>query len=124
VILHDGSRVDREYFLIENRFPGNPPTNYDTPLAVGSIAVWQVFEDLELVHGSAVCPGDPRYVRFRGALRAAGDSHVLRWANGASTGIRIVAMTANGPQVQFRLQRVVPPTHDVANVDLHPVVLP
>ena len=124
VLLHDSARVEREYFLIENRFPGNPARNYDKPLGVGSIAVWQVFEDLDLVHGSAICPGDPRHVRFRVALKAVGESHTLKWANGAHTGVRVIAVTPNGPQAQFRLQRIVKPIVDVA-VDLaHPVVKP
>ena len=110
LLLHDNSRLEREYFLIENRFPGvGANKNYDAPLMVGSIAIWQVFEDRQLVDNAAVCQGDPRYIRFRGALRTPGQSRALNWGNGSPTGWRIVADAADGPDAHFRLVKTESP---------------
>ncbi len=112
VVLHDSRRVEREYFLIENRYP-KTPRNYDAPLGAGSIAVWQVFEDFSLVQGSEICMGDPRYVRFRVGLRSVNATHVLAWGDGTPTGIRVRALAPDGQQAQFRLERIKRPLPDV-----------
>ncbi len=112
VVLHDSRRVEREYFIIENRYP-KTPRNYDQRLGNGSIAVWQIFEDFSLVQGSQICMGDPRYVRFRVALRSVGETHSLAWGDGTGTGIRIRALAPDSQRAQFRLERIKRPLSDV-----------
>jgi M6 family metalloprotease-like protein len=107
LLLHDVAHVAKEYFLIENRFPGktNFP-NYDGPLGAGAIVVWQIFEDLELVHTPAVCPGDPRFIRRRAVLKNPGQSFDLEWADGSPAGSRVTAITPNSEQAEFLLERL------------------
>ena len=115
ILVHDANHVTREYFIIENRFPGNPPRNYDKPLGQGSIAIWQVFEDLQLVQSADICNADPRYVRFRKALLNANETHVLNWGDGSPTGIRVVALSPNGATASFRLERFKAPRPEIVS---------
>ena len=86
----------REYFLIENRFPGTPPlTNYDGPLETGAVVVWQIFEDRNIVNWSDVCQGDPRFIRRRAVLTDPQQSFELAWGDGSPAGFRISAPKPN-----------------------------
>ena len=90
LLLHDSDRVAREYFLIENRFPGMPfLTNYDGPLETGAVVVWQIFEDRNIVNWSDVCQGDPRFIRRRAVLTYPQQSFELAWSDGSPAGFRI-----------------------------------
>jgi M6 family metalloprotease-like protein len=107
LLLHDAARVAREYFLIENRYPGNPLSlNYDGPAGSGAVVVWQVFEDLQLVQSSAVCPGDPRFVRKRAVLSKPEHSFDLAWSDGTPAGFRITAPIPNAELAQIRLEKI------------------
>ena len=107
LLLHDSQHVGREYFLVENRYPGNALNpNYDGPIGFGSVVVWQIFEDLQLVQGSAVCPGDPRFVRRRAVLKSPTDSFELAWADGSSAGYRISAPIPNAELAQIKLEKL------------------
>ena len=107
LLLHDTDHVAREYFLIENRFPGMPNSkNYDGPLGAGAVVVWQIFEDMNLALGSAVCPGDPRFIRRRATLMTGADSFDLAWADGTPAGFQITAPTANAEQAAILLKRL------------------
>jgi len=107
LLLHDTEHVAREYFLIENRFPGALNfKNYDGPLGAGAVVVWQIFEDMNLSLGSAVCPGDPRFIRRRATLMTGADSFDLAWADGTPAGFRITAPTANAEQAVVSLKRL------------------
>ena len=86
LLLHHSDRVEQEYFIIENRFPGTGIYNYDRPLGAGAIVVWQIFEDINLVQNSAVCAGDPRFIRRRATLTTAGETFELAWADGTASG--------------------------------------
>jgi hypothetical protein len=103
-LLYDPSRVKQEYFLVENRFPGtNFARNYDGPLGTGAVVVWQIFEDKSLTATSAVCPGDPRYIRRRSVLSSAGQSLDLQWSDGSSAGVRVTATIANAELAEVAL---------------------
>ena len=107
LLLHDAARVGREYFLIENRYPGNPPSpNYDGPIGTGAVVVWQIFEDLQLVHNSAVCPGDPRFVRMRAVLSTPAHDFDLAWSDGSPVGFRVTAPIPNAELAQIKLQKL------------------
>lgn len=107
LLLHDAGHVAREYFLIENRFPGKASfPNYDGSLGMGAVVVWQIFEDLGLVQGSAVCPGDPRFIRRRAVLTTPQQSFDLMWADGTPVGFRITAPDPNAEQAVVRLQKL------------------
>lgn len=107
LLLHDVDHVTREYFLIENRFPGKLNfQNYDGPLGVGAVVVWQIFEDMTLVQGSAVCLGDPRFIRRRATLATPADSFDLAWADGTPVGFRVTAPTPNAEQAVVLLTRL------------------
>lgn len=107
LLLHDAARVAREYFLIENRYPGDPlRPNYDGPIGIGAIVIWQIFEDLQLVHNSAICPGDPRFIRKRAVLSTPADSIDLTWSDGSPTGFRITAPIPNAELAQIMLRRL------------------
>jgi M6 family metalloprotease-like protein len=107
LLLHDVAHVAREYFLIENRFPGKAIfKNYDGPLGMGAVVVWQIFEDLTLVQGSAVCPGDPRFIRRRALLASPQDSIELAWADGTPVGFRVSAPQPNAEQAQVKLEKL------------------
>jgi hypothetical protein len=109
LLVHDVDRVAREYFIIENCFPGTVNfKNYDGPLGAGAVVVWQIFEDRDLVQGSAVCPGDPRFIRFRAILTSPQQSFELAWADGTSTGFRVRAIQPNADQAEIRLERIRP----------------
>jgi hypothetical protein len=70
------------------------------------LLVWQIFEDLGLVQGSAVCPGDPRFIRKRAVLTTPQQSFDLSWADGTSAGFRISAPKPNAEQAEVRLQKL------------------
>jgi M6 family metalloprotease-like protein len=107
LLLHDSRHVAREYFLIENRFPGAATSpNYDGPLGTGAVVVWQIFEDANLVNGSAICPGDPRFIRKRAVLRSPGDTVDLAWADGSPVGFRVSAPLPNAELAQVRLEKL------------------
>jgi M6 family metalloprotease-like protein len=107
LLLHDVAHVGREYFIIENRFPGKTIfKNYDGPLGMGAVVVWQIFEDLSLVQGSAVCPGDPRFIRRRALLATPQDSLELAWADGTPVGFRVTAPVPNAEQAQIKLEKL------------------
>ena len=103
LLLYHPDRVGREYFLVENRYPGSPFPNYDGPLGIGAIVVWQIFEDSTLTANSAVCPGDVRFVRRRAVLSSPGQSFDLTWADGSSSGFRITATIPNAELAQITL---------------------
>jgi M6 family metalloprotease-like protein len=103
-LLYHPDRVNREYFLVENRFPGTAlGRNYDGPLGTGAVVVWQIFEDKNLTATSAVCPGDPRFIRLRSVLSVAGRSVDLKWADGSSAGVRLTATIANADLAEVSL---------------------
>lgn len=106
-LLHDSRRVAREYFLIENRFPGSSlrPT-YDSPIGTGAVVIWQIFEDLQLVQTSAVCPGDVRFIRRRAVLYAPSDSYELVWSDGTPVGCRVTAPVPDAEVAVVRLEKV------------------
>jgi M6 family metalloprotease-like protein len=107
LLLHDTDRVAREYFLVENRFPGTLNfKNYDGPLGAGAIVVWQIFEDLNLVLGSAICSGDPRFIRRRATLMTPTDSFDLAWSDGTAAGFRLSSSTPNAEQAMIHLKRL------------------
>lgn len=107
LLLHDAARVAREYFLIENRYPGDPSSpNYDGPIGTGAVVVWQIFEDLQLVQNSAVCPGDPRFVRKRAVLSTPAHSFDLAWADGTPAGFQVTAPIPNAELAQIKLQKL------------------
>ena len=107
LLLHDSARVAREYFLIENRYPGDLSSpNYDSPIGAGAVVVWQIFEDLQLVQSSAVCPNDPRFVRKRAILSTPADSFDLAWSDGTPAGFRVSAPIPNAELAQFKLQKL------------------
>ena len=118
LLLHDSDRVAREYFIIENRFPGTPPlTNYDGPLETGAVVVWQIFEDRNIVNWSDVCQGDPRFIRRRAVLTDPQQSFDLAWGDGSPAGFRISASKPNAEQAEVRIQKiepVLPPTADTS----------
>ena len=107
LLLHKSGRVAREYFLIENRYPGNPVSpNYDKPLNTGAIVVWQIFEDMQLVQSSVVCQGDPRFIRKRAVLSSPNHSFELQWADGTSAGFRISAPIPNAELAQVKIEKL------------------
>lgn len=107
LLVHDSAHVAREYFLIENRFPGELPNrNYDGPLTRGAVVIWQIFEDMQLVQNSATCPGDPRFIRRRAVLLAPGDTVELMWADGSPTGFRASAPIPNAELAQVKLEKI------------------
>jgi len=110
LLLHDVNRVAREYFIIENRYPGKANfENYDGPLGMGAVVVWQIFEDLGLVQGSAVCPGDPRFIRKRAVLSTPQNFIDLTWADGSAVGVRVSAPQPNADQAEVRLEKALAP---------------
>jgi hypothetical protein len=107
VLLHDSARVAREYFLIENRYPGNTfNLNYDGPLGRGAVVIWHIYEDLQLVQTSVVCPGDPRFIRRRATLIGPVDSVELFWADGSPVGFRVSAPIPNAELGQLKLEKL------------------
>jgi M6 family metalloprotease-like protein len=106
LLLHDAGHVAGQYFLIENRYPGAPLRNYDGPLGQGTIAIWQTYEDRQLVNNSVICPGDPRFIRMRKVLRTAADSEVLTWADGSPAGFRVSAPNPNADVAQIFLEKI------------------
>lgn len=105
LLLHDAEHVAGQYFLVENRFPGSPQPNYDGPLGAGAIVIWQVYEDVDLVNASVICPGDPRYIRLRAVLRTPLQNEVLTWADGSPAGFRVSAPIANAELAQIALEK-------------------
>jgi M6 family metalloprotease-like protein len=103
LLLYHPDRVGREYFLIENRYPGGSFKNYDGPLGTGAIVVWQIFEDKTLTANSAVCPGDVRFIRRRAVLSSVGQGFDLAWGDGASAGYRVTASIPNAELGQITL---------------------
>jgi M6 family metalloprotease-like protein len=107
LLLYHPDRVNKEYFLVENRFPGTLLwRNYDGPLGNGSVVIWQIFEDKTLTASSAVCPGDVRYIRRGYTLTAAGQSVDLKWSDGSSAGARVTATIANGAPAEVTLTHI------------------
>lgn len=107
LLLHHPDRVAREYYLIENRYPGNAGTpNYDGPLNQGAVVVWQIFEQASLSATSAVCPGDVRFIRKRAVLMVPGDTFALTWSDGASAGFTISAPIPNAELAKVFLQKL------------------
>ncbi len=107
LIVYHSTRAAREYFVIENRWPGDPLLrNYDGPIGTGAIVVWLILEDRQLVNTSAICPGDPRYIRRRGVLSSPGSSTELTWSDGSSAGRRVVASIPNAEFAQIRLEKI------------------
>ncbi len=105
ILLHDAEHVAREYFLIENRFPGsvsNP--NYDEPIGNGAVVVWQIFEDRDLCNTSARCQGDPQFIRRIAAIDSSSTFN-LTWADGSSARLRISAPIAPAELAQIRLEK-------------------
>jgi M6 family metalloprotease-like protein len=107
LILYSATRAAREYFMIENRYPGDPlRPNYDGPIGTGAIVIWQIFEDRQLVQTSAICPGDPRYIRKRAVLASPASSTELTWSDGSSAGHRVVATIPNAEFARLRLEKI------------------
>jgi M6 family metalloprotease-like protein len=107
LLLYHPDRVGREYFLIENRFPGTAAArNYDGPLQFGAVVVWQIFEDRNLTENSAVCPGDVRFIRRRRVLLQPGQSIDLAWSDGTPAGFRVTAPMPNAELAQVSLQKL------------------
>jgi hypothetical protein len=107
LLLHHPDRVGREYYLIENRYPGDSgDPNYDGPLNRGAVVVWQIFEQASLTATSAVCPGDVRFIRKRAVLMAPGDTFALTWSDGSSAGFTISAPIPNAELAKVSLQKL------------------
>jgi M6 family metalloprotease-like protein len=107
LLLHEPSRAAREYFLIENRYPGDiGARNYDDPLGNGAIVVWQIFEDLQLVHTSTPCQGDPRFIRKRAVLSAPTDTFDLTWSDGSPVGRRLTAPNPNARVARLIIKKI------------------
>lgn len=107
LLFHEPGRTGREYFLIENRFPGEVGSrNYDDPIGNGAIVVWQIFEDLQLVHTSTPCPGDPRFIRKRAVLSAPTDTFDLTWSDGSPVGRRLSAPIPNAQVARLILKKI------------------
>ena len=71
----------------------------------GAIVIWLILEDRQLVNTSAICPGDPRYIRRRGVLSSPGSSLDLTWSDGSSAGRRVVASIPHAEFAQLRLEK-------------------
>jgi M6 family metalloprotease-like protein len=107
LLLYHPDRVGREYFLVENRFPGMVgDRNYDGPLGTGAVVVWQIFEDKSLTATSADCMGDVRYIRRKAVLSMAGQSFDLKWSDGSSAGVRVRASIANAELAEVVLSAI------------------
>jgi hypothetical protein len=72
----------------------------------GAVVIWQIFEDLQLVQTSAVCPGDVRFIRRRAVLYAPSDSYELAWSDGSPVGCRVTAPVPDAEVAVVRLQKV------------------
>ncbi len=106
LLLHDSLHVAREYFLIENRYPG-PSTNrnYDAAIGNGVVVIWQIFEDPSLVQNAAICPGDPRFIRKLATLADPDATIDLAWADGSPAGCRVSAPVVNAAVARVRLEK-------------------
>nr|WP_156133653.1 hypothetical protein [Massilia sp. JS1662] len=115
-IIYDPARKDKEYFIAENRWFGNPPSNYDAPLPYQGIALWHIVEDVATMDrfpppgnpGIPVARGDwgRKGVRFLGVLSRAGQSKELRYADGTSTFIWVRTATGPGEVVNVDVGRI------------------
>lgn len=107
LLLHKSGRVKGEYFLIENRYPGDAAApNYDKPLNTGAIVIWQIFEDMQLVQSSAVCQGDPRFIRKAKVLSSPNDAYELAWSDGTPVGFRLSAPIPNAELAQIKIEKL------------------
>lgn len=115
-IIYDPAKNDKEYFIAENRWFGNPPTNYDAPLPYQGIAFWHIVEDVATMDRFPP-PGNPgipvasgewgrKGVRFLGVLSGTGQSKELKYANGTSAKIRVTTLTGPGKVVNAEIAKL------------------
>lgn len=115
-IIYDPAKNDKEYFILENRWIGTPPFNYDQPLQSQGIAVWHIVQDFATMN--ALPPsGDPGFpvgnqewsrkgVRYLGILSNAGATKELFYANGTSSKIQVTAKAGPGEFVNTEIAKL------------------
>lgn len=86
LILYNPTRTEKEYFIVENRWPGN---SYDQLLPHAGLAVWHIIED----------PGTFEHLPAPPGVDPQGWSKVAGWARFAIRMIRPVY----GPPIDWRL---------------------
>lgn len=124
-VLIDPARGTKEYFVIENRWPG---TSYDQVLPDQGLAIWHVIEDeatfrtyqpagvsqsdwdkyggqwprqgIRLIRPVISQPSDDSVALWDGSDPATGYDKVLRWADGTLSGFAVRDISAAGPTMQ------------------------
>jgi M6 family metalloprotease-like protein len=102
-IVYTPSKNDKEYFILENRWKGAGPFNYDAGLPAEGIVVWHIIEDIALTdqfpppgicnpaRPEDSCGWDRKGVRRLAVLSNAGATVELQWADGTSSKIKVMA---------------------------------
>jgi hypothetical protein len=126
--LVDPRRGVREYFLVENRWPG---TSYDDVLPDRGLGVWHVIEDertftetrppsvsaenwaryrgwarlgIRMIRPVLGPPADGGRALWDGSDPATGYDISLRWADGTSSGFALREISAAGPVMEAIIQ--------------------
>ncbi|MBO3749948.1 hypothetical protein J5X84_28035 [Streptosporangiaceae bacterium NEAU-GS5] len=112
-ILYDPARGDREYFILENRWPGTGSAlNYDVGLGSGGVAVWHIVEDTSLQDqyppANGIVSGDwgRMGIRLIKVLNVNGSSLGLTWADHTSAGISVTAKTDPQASIPVEIAKI------------------
>jgi M6 family metalloprotease-like protein len=97
-VLYDPAKLDREYFVVENRLGSDATATYDAPLG-NNVVLWHVIEDAATRNAyptPATNPGCRIPVRFLRALSSPGASYDLAWADGTPAKVRVTLRSPVG----------------------------
>jgi hypothetical protein len=95
-VLYDPARLDREYFVLENRLGSDGTPTYDASLG-NRVAVWHVIEDAATRNAfsfPAPNPGCRIPVRFLTSIASIDSPYDLVWADGTPAKIRVTLKSA------------------------------
>ncbi|RIK87888.1 MAG: hypothetical protein DCC67_01305 [Planctomycetota bacterium] len=145
VVLADPRSRPREYFIVENRWPG---AGFDRILPDRGLAIWQVIEDpaaygslpapsgVDATSWNGVAAGDwgrraIRMIRpvygppfndllalWDGSQPATGYDVALKWSDGASSPFTIRSISAAGPQMSFYIDIAGAPLAEAAGPEM------
>lgn len=111
-VLYDPARLDKEYFIVENRLGSDGTPTYDSVLG-NNVVLWHVIEDLatRAAYPFQLDPNDEKLVRcripvrFLRSLASNGASHDFAWADGSSAHLRLTVKSAVGASTAIELSK-------------------
>lgn len=111
-VLYDPSRLDKEYFIVENRLGNDGTPTYDSALG-NNVVLWHVIEDFS-TRITYPFPADTTKieevrcripVRFLRSIASNGAWHDFKWADGTPANVRLTVKSVVGANTAVELSK-------------------